>query len=335
MYAPGYPGWTMPSESLDAIRAALGSDWEVRSLEVPAHASGDGTREVSPRLLEEIAEAEVFCGFGISPEAFRAARTLRWVHSGAAGVGASLFPEMLASDVILTNSAGVYAPPMSEQALAMIFHFARGLDIAAEGKRRAEWTHARLAGPDSPVVEVAGSTLGIVGYGGTGQELAERAAALGMRVRAIRRSRGALPPELDWLGAADDLPELLAASDFVVLAVPETAETRQLIGKQELAMMRPDTVLINLARGGLVDEEALIEALLERRLRGAGLDVYAREPLAADSRLWKLPNVLLTPHVGGVSPRFWERQTDLIVRNIGRYLAGEELVNTVRKELGY
>jgi phosphoglycerate dehydrogenase-like enzyme len=295
---------------------------------------------VPPGLLHEIAEAEVYCGWGIPREAFLAGRQLRWVHTGAAGVAGSLFEELRSSEVELTNSAGVYAEPMAEHALAMILHFARGLDVAGAGKRAREWTHARLAGQGGPVREISGRTLGIVGYGGIGKALARKASALGMKVRAIRRTPGALPPErlpavLDALAGPEGLSDLLSSADYVALAVPETPETAQLIGKTELESMRPESVLINLARGGLVDESALLEALLERRLRGAGLDVFGREPLEPDSPFWDLENVLITPHVSGMSERFWERETELVVENVRRYLAGRTLVNRVDKQRGY
>jgi len=335
MYAPDYPGWSMPPESITAIEEALGAGWTVRSLEIPVHASGDGATDIPGELLDLIGDAEVYCGFGIPRQAFLSARRLRWIHSGAAGVGGSLFPELRDSDVLLTNSAGTYAESMAEHVLAMMFFFSRGLDVATRGRDAGRWTHARLAGQEGLVTELGGLTLGIVGYGGIGQGLARRAKALGMTVRAIRRTHGGLPPELDLLAGPEGLPDLLSGSDFVVLTIPETSETRQLIGAQELAIMRPGSVLINVARGGVIDEQALIDALTERRLRGAGLDVFAREPLPADSPLWKMENVLVTPHVGGVSPEFWARETDLIVRNIRRYLGGKGLENEVRKELGY
>lgn len=335
MHAPEHPLWHMPEASLRAIREALGRGWEVRSVDVPLFAAGDGPERIPNRLREEVRDAEVYCGFGIQREAFLAARRLRWVHSGAAGVGGSLFPEMRESDVLLTNSAGIHAEPMAEHALAMILHFARGLDVAAAGKRERRWRHPTLTGHESPVVELGGARLGVVGYGGIGRAVGRRGAALGMRVRAIRRSPGDLPAELERLDGPEGLDDLLRWARFVVLTVPETEETRGLIGGPELGLMGEDAVLINLARGGVVDEEALTEALAERRLRGAGLDVFRREPLPPGSRLWTLENVLITPHTASVSPVFWRRETALILRNIGRYLAGEELENLVSKERGY
>lgn len=203
------------------------------------------------------------------------------------------------------------------------------MDDAGRLDRRRPSPAGRRAG------EIAGRTLGIVGYGGSGSTIGRRAAALGMRVEAIRRTRGGLPRGLDRLEGPEYLPELLRRSDFVAITAPETSETRELIGAQQLTLMRPGAVLINLARGSLVDEDAPVEALMERRLRGAALDVFRSEPLPADHPLRNLENVLITPHVGGTSGRFWERETDLIVGNVRRYLAGEPLENRVDKERGY
>ena len=186
-----------------------------------------------------------------------------------------------------------------------------------------------------PAGEIAGATLGIIGYGGIGSALGRRAHALGMEVQAIRRTPGALPPELTRIENPAYLPKLLESSDFIVIAAPDTTETGQLIGKTELALIRPTAVLISLTRGSLIDDEALVQALRKRRLRGAALDVFQREPLPVDHPFWKLDNVLITPHVGGTSARFWDRQTGLIISNIRRYLSGEELRNKVDKERGY
>lgn len=335
MHAPGHPLWSLPEDALERIRDALGSGWEVRPVRVPLDATGDGAEGAPRELLTAIEDAEVFCGFGIPRPAFRAARRLRWVHSGAAGVGGSLFPEMRESDVLLTNSAGIHAEPMADHAIAMVLYFARGFDIAVRGMRERAWRHERLTGPDLPPREVAGRVLGVLGYGGIGSAVGRRGAALGMRVRAIRRHPGDLPPELERLDGPEGLEELLREAEFLVVTVPETGETRGLLGAEELGRMRPSAVLVNLARGTVVDEEALLEALVERRLRGAGLDVFLREPLPPDSPFWELENVLVTPHTGGVSRRFWERETELIVQNVRRYLDGRPLRNVVDKERGY
>ncbi|MCG8468018.1 MAG: D-2-hydroxyacid dehydrogenase [Gemmatimonadetes bacterium] len=340
MYAPHAHQWSIPSESLERIREALGPGWEVASVEVALDATGDGARTAPPPVLDAIVDAEVFCGWGIRPEAFAVAKKLRWFHSGAAGVRASLFDAMRESDVIFTNSADMYSEPLAEHALAGMLYFARGLDVAARTQRERHWAQVELTGPESPLLagvagEIGGATLGIIGYGGIGSALGRRASALGMRVQAIRRTPGALPPELERIEGPAFLPELLRTSDYVALTAPETPETRQLLDAERLALLEPTAVLINLARGSMVDEDALAKALMERRLRGAALDVFQTEPLPADHPLWDLENVLITPHVGGTSGRFWERETELIVRNVRRYLAGEELENRVDKERGY
>jgi phosphoglycerate dehydrogenase-like enzyme len=337
MHSLDVPQWSIPAPSVDRIRAALGSGWEVTALEVPMRASGDGAANAPSAVLEEIADAEVFCGFGISRDVFLAGRRLRWVHSAAAGVRASLFDEMREGEVRFTNSGGIYAEPMADHALSMILYFARGLDVAVAAGAKHEWAHAELAGSGNPLIEVSGQVLGVLGYGRSGSALGRRAHALGMRVRAIRRTLGGLPPppELERLEGPEGLDDLLAGSDFVALTLPETAKTRQLIGVQQLALMKPTAVLINLSRGSLLDEDALLQALTERRLRGAALDVFRHEPLPADHPFWGLDNVLVTPHVSGTSGLFWQRETDLIVRNINLYLAGEGLENEVDKERGY
>ncbi|HKK07593.1 MAG TPA: D-2-hydroxyacid dehydrogenase [Gemmatimonadota bacterium] len=335
MHAPEYPLWSMPPGDRERVAETLPEDWEVVFLEEPGYFAGDGARHIPERLLQEIGDAEVYAGFGLPRRAFLEARELRWVHSGAAGVGGSLFDEMRESDVVLTNSAGLHAEPLGDHAMAMILHFARGLDVAGAGKARREWRHAAMAGEGSPLVEVSGRTVGILGYGGIGSAVGRRASALGMRVLALRRSGGPPPPEVEHMFDHRGLEKLLGSSHYVVVAVPETDETRGLLGDARLSLMREGAVLINLSRGGIVEEAALARMLASRRLRGAGLDVFEEEPLPADSPLWDLENVVITPHTGAVSPRFWERETPLFLENLRRYLDGRPLINVVDKELGY
>lgn len=335
MHSTRYPMWSIPEASVRRIRKALGAGWEVRDVRVELYAPGDGAPEPPAEVIEAVADAEVYCGFGIPREVFLAAGKLRWAHSGAAGVGSSLFEEMRASDVLFTNSAGIYAEPMAEHGLAMILHFARGFDVAIAGQAAGEWRHRALHGRGSPALEVSGRTLVVVGLGGTGRALARRAAALGMRVLAIRRIPGDSPSGVEAVWGPDRTLQALSEADFVALTLPETPETEGSIGARELGAMGAECVLINLSRGGIVDEEALTAALAEGRLRGAGLDVFRTEPLPADSPLWRMENVLVTPHASGVSPRFWDRETELILRNVGRYLSGKPLENLVDKEAGY
>lgn len=335
MEAPDFPLWHMPVETERRVREALGEGWTLRRLAAPGHFTGDGSDRVPTALLEAIRDAEVYCGFGLPREAFEAADALRWVHSGAAGVSGTLYPEMRESDVVLTNSAGLHAEPMAEHALAMALHFARGLDVAERARPAGRWAHADLAGAGGPLRELAGRTMGVLGYGGVGSAVGRRAAALGMRVLGLRRRPGDPPPEVDGMLGPDGLDRLLREADVLVVCLPETDETREALGERELGLLGEDGVLINLSRGSIVSEEALVSALAAGRLRGAGLDVFHREPLPPDHPLWELDGVLITPHVAGVSGRFWERETELLVDNVGRYLRGEPLRNVVDKDRGY
>jgi phosphoglycerate dehydrogenase-like enzyme len=333
------PIWTPPAWVSEEIRAILPDDWELRVLQSAASGEGDGGM-TSPEALAAVRGAEVYLGYGISPELFAAATAppegrLRWVHSGSAGVRGALFPAMRRSDVLLTNSAGIHAEPISETVLAMILYFARGLDFAVRAQAAARWEKAPYEAADSPVREVAGMNVGVVGFGGIGREVAKKCGALGMRVLATRRSAAPSPPGVEVRAGEDALAWLLAESDVVVLCLPETDETRGVIGREELERMRPGAVLVNVGRGSAVDEGALVDALTNDRLRGAALDVFEREPLPGDSPLWVLPNVLITPHVSGTTSRFWRREADLIGENLRRYLTGRPLLNEVDKEAGY
>ena len=184
------PIWALPDRSRAAILAAVPPDWSVRFMETPADGSGDGVRRAPPELLEAVADARVYMGYGIPPEVLASAPGLEWAHSGAAGVGSSLGPEMLARDVLFTNSAGIHAAPMSETVLAMMLHFARGLDVAVRAQRDGRWSAPEYWAADAPVTELGGATVGIVGYGGIGRAVARRVAALGCGVVAVRRGWG-------------------------------------------------------------------------------------------------------------------------------------------------
>jgi phosphoglycerate dehydrogenase-like enzyme len=329
------PIWTVPQWAMDEIRAAFPAEWEAVVVGADADGQGDGGGP-SAEALEAVRGAEVYLGYGIPRELFRAAGDgLRWVHSGAAGVGGALYPEMRDSQVVLTNSAGVHAEPMADTTLAMVLHFARGLDFAVRAQAERRWDREPFDAADAPLRETEELAVGIVGLGGIGRAVARRFAALGARVLAVRRSGRDAPEGVELVSGDDALGRLLEASDVLVLTVPETPETRGMIGTAELERLPRGAVLVNVGRGRVVDEDALAGALRGGRLRGAALDVFAREPLPPESPLWGLSNVLVTPHVSGTSHRFWRRETDLVVENVRRYLAGEPLLNTVDKHAGY
>lgn len=334
------PVWAAPQWALDEIRAALPDDWEMVAIDEPADGRADGGAGPSAAALEAIRGAEVYLGSGLPRALFDAATAppegrLRWAHSVSAGVGGVLYPEMVASGVVLTNSAGVYAEPMADTVLALMLYFARGLDLAARAQGERRWDKAPFDAADTPVRELAGSTVGVLGLGGIGRAVARRALALGMEVVATRRRPEPGPPGVEMLSGEGALGQVLERSHFLVVAAPLTPATRGMVGAAELARLPAGAVLVNVSRGGVVDEGALAEALAGGRLRGAGLDVFAEEPLPPESPLWGLSNALLLPHVSGTSHTFWRRQTGLILENLRRYLAGQPLLNTVDKAAGY
>lgn len=334
-FADRRPIFRIPDRVIDGIRAGLPSDWTVHVVAAPVDGTADGGTSASVEAVEAVRDAEVYFGFGVPAAVLRAGPGLRWVHSGTAGVGGALAAEMLARDVLFTNSAGVHAPAMAETVVGMILHFARALDFAVRAQAAGRWDKARLDGEDPPVREVAGSTVGIIGYGGIGREVATRALALGARVIATRRRRIEVDEPVEIVHGEDGLERLLGESHYVVVSAPETPETRGLLDAARLGRMRRDAVLINVARGSLIDEAALADTLRKGRLRGAALDVFTTEPLPASSPFWRLDNVLITPHASAYTTRFWERERALIEENIERYLDGRPLRNVVDKRAGY
>jgi phosphoglycerate dehydrogenase-like enzyme len=316
--------WAPPPDLPERVRGVLPGDWELHCVAAAVSSRGDGG-SVSAEAVTAAHHAEVYIGAGVPREVFLAAQPeLRWAHSTTAGVSSFLYPELVASSVVLTNSAGIHAAPMAETAIGMILHFARGFDYAVRAQPRGEWQQEPFIGASSQVREIADSELVLVGLGGIGREVQQRAVALGMTVSALRSQH-----------TRSELEAALKRADYLVIAAPDTPTTRGLIGATELALLKPTAVLINLARGSIVDENAMIAALREQRLRGVGLDVFATEPLPETSPLWQMPNVLITPHVSAVTPRFWDRQLKLIVDNLAAYLAGGSLRNVVDKRKGY
>lgn len=314
--------WVVPAAALDRLRA---------SHPTVKFTSADN-REAADRL---IADADVVFGWAVRPGNFSTARRLKWIHVSAAGVTPLLFPELVASDVVLTNGRGTHSVAMAEHTIGVILAFVRKLHLARDAQRDRGWIPENLWRGEPPIGELAGTTLGLVGLGSTGSAIAERARALGMRVVAVRRRPAPDPAPADAQWGLDRLDELVAAADWLVLAPPLTPETRGMIDGRRLALMKPSAVLINIGRGALVDEPALIASLESGRIMGAALDVFEQEPLPAESPLWAMPQVIVTPHVSGLGPRYWERAMALFERNLEAYVAGRPLVNVVDKRAGY
>ena len=329
--------WQLPPGGERAIREGAPPGWEVRVVRALTVSDGDGNEAFSDEAGAAAADAEVYVGFGMPAGLFRVARRLRWVHSASAGVGALLYPEMRESDVLLTNSAGVHAVPIAEYVLGGVLHFLRGFDVAIDHQRRREWEKAPFSGAEPIPREVGECRVLVVGVGGIGGEVATRFTALGARCVGVRRRAGLQAPAgFERVVPFGELDRELPEADVVVLAAPLTPETRGLLTAARLDRLTRDAIVVNVSRGALLDERALAERLADGQLRGAVLDVFEKEPLPAESPLWGLPQVLLTPHVSGVSPRrFWEREVALLMENWRRYVRGEPLKNLVDKDAGY
>ncbi len=291
--------------------------------------------DIPPALL---AEAEVLYTAGDLP-APEAVPALRWVQAHSAGVDSMirhplfLRAEQSGRPIALTTAAGVHGPNISEYVLLMMLAFAHRLQRAFEMKQRRVWSNDRLAFLPA---ELHGATVGVIGYGGIGQQVAHRCQAFGMRVLAMRHSASPAPVQsgVEFV-ARDNLHALLSAADYVVLAVPLSPQTYHMIDRDAIACMKSDAVLVNIGRGAVVDEAALIDALSHKRIGGAALDVFQQEPLPADSPLWRLDNVILTPHIAGITPKYDERAAALFADNLRRYAAGRPLLNRVDFARGY
>jgi phosphoglycerate dehydrogenase-like enzyme len=284
----------------------------------------------------ELRDAEVLFTFWLPRERFAAARSLRWLHTPTAAVHPLLFPELVQSDVVLTNSTEVHGRVVAEHVMALVFALARKVPQAARFQQKHLWGAEAMWNEGVHPREIAGATLGLIGLGGIGRRVAQMASALGMRVIAVREHVEKGSPEgIEAVFPPAALDELLAQSDFVVLAVPVTAATNGLFQASRFAAMKPTAYLINVGRGEQMDEPALIEALRTRRIAGAALDVFAQEPLPADSPLWDLENLLITPHTASQTDQLWPRHYALFSENLSRYLACQPLQFVVDKNRGY
>ena len=259
---------------------------------------------------------------------------LCWIQLTSAGADRLMqnATEIRRRNLIITNSSGVHAKPIAEHIIALMLTFSRGIHRSIRRQIRHAWVNRDH---QDRIVELSGATLGIIGLGRIGQMAAMKAKAMGMTVIGLRRRPQNDLPFVDKIYAPGDLAILLSSSDWVVLALPLTSGTEGLIGEDELRAMKPEAVLINIARGKIIQEDALIRALEKKWIAGAGLDVFAEEPLPEESLLWDLENVVITPHNAGVSPRLMERRLEIFTENIRCYQTGKPLINVVDMNLGY
>ena len=274
-------------------------------------------------------EIEVLMGHFL-PSVCATALGLRWIQSFSAGMDNFLFPEIVERDVVVTNMAGLYASQGGEHAWALLLALTRGIAESVHAREHRQWR-------GGATVELAGGTLGVIGLGGFGWETAKRAAGYDMTVLALDPVRRDCPQGVDELKlpTRENLFDLLRRSDAVVIACPRTPETYHFIGREEFAAMKSTAYLINTTRGGIIDEEALADALQNGEIAGAGLDVFEREPLPPESRLWNAPNLIFTPHRAGASQHRSRKSCEFFCQQLERYLAGEQLLNVVGKRRGY
>lgn len=259
-------------------------------------------------------------------EYIRQTTSLRWLHLFTSGVDYLMNSEAgRIPGFRVSSTKGIHGYPISDHVLALIYAFLRQLHTSARSQQERNWASKALS---AACREIAGQTVGIVGVGNIGLEVARKCKLLGMTVLGTKRQ----PIASEWLDVCypvTELNSLLEKSDFVILCLPLTPESRHIIGRRELASMKKNAILINIARGGVVDQNALIESLANGQIAGAGLDVTDPEPLPEDSPLWGMPNVIITPHISAQSPQYMDRAINVIAENLRRFLADEPLLNEV------
>ncbi|HIC19590.1 TPA: D-2-hydroxyacid dehydrogenase [Candidatus Poribacteria bacterium] len=293
----------------------------------------DGNTAIFPEseeaLRKEGADAEIFYGF-CHERIFQFLPSLKWIQSSSAGMDGHLYPALRDSGVLLTNAAGLYGSHVADQGFALLLSLTRGIHHFVRNQDQKIW-----GGSKSSMIEIGGFTIGIVGMGGIGQYMANRAKGFDMYVISVDAYRKDKPDVVDELMPIEQLPDLMHRSDVVMIACPLTDETRSLINAENLSQMKPTAYLINVARGPIVDELALIDVLQRGKIAGAGLDVTEIEPLSQESPLWELDNVIITPHAAGGSQHRPRRTVKFFCQNLRRYFNKEPLQNLVDKRLGF
>lgn len=311
----------LPTELANAIQPRLPDNLDTVWVDPDGNLDGDASNA-----------SVYFNGFRLKQTTLHrvlaAAPMLRWQHSPSAGVDRILTPTFMERDIILTNSAGVYAIPIAEFVLAFILNHAKQLSKLRSLQAQSQWRW------EVEVQELNDTKLLIIGAGSIGQAIAPRASALGMRVWGSRRSPQPLPG-FERVVGVDEWRSLLPEADYVVVATPLTPDTKGMIDAAVLRSMQNSAYLINIARGAIVDEAALLLALKEGWIAGAGLDTFSTEPLPLDSEFWLLPNVFITPHCSAATPQTIQRIVDLFLDNLTRYRIGQPLKNLVDKQAGY
>lgn len=314
--------WVLPRPYVDRLRRAF-----------PEHTFIDvWDRDALRRTLPD---ADVAFAAFVDRDIVHALKRLKWVQAPAVGVGHILSDELIASDIVLTSARGVRARAMAEHVVGMTLALARQLPMILRRQAAHQWALDEIEASGT-IRTLQNRQMGIVGLGSIGMEVARLAAGIGMRVVGIRRNVDQPPPDfVDDILPPERLNDLLSLSDVIVLAAPLVAETKLLIGAAALSIVKPGAFLINVGRGKLIDDEAVIAALKDGRLGGAALDVFTREPLDPASPYWDLPNVIVTPHMSGTMEDYWTPLVALFSENLRRFENDEPLLNVVDKKAGY
>ncbi|HWZ98250.1 MAG TPA: D-2-hydroxyacid dehydrogenase [Candidatus Dormibacteraeota bacterium] len=286
-------------------------------------------------LPPELPDTDIFIGYSLRAEQLKHAKKLKWIHSTAAGVAQLMYPELRDSGILVTNPRGVFSVPMAEHTIGMMIAMGRNFPDSVRFQDKSTWGQQLLWDMPQQLTELNGKILLIVGFGSIGQELAKRAKAFDIRVWGVTRSVKGDSSLAEKIVPASQLSEVLPDADYLVIAAPETKDTKQLIGAKEIALMKRGSRLINVGRGSLLDEAALITALEKGHLAGAALDVTGTEPLPENSPLWKAPNLFITPHTSAVSDRLWHRETELLVELLELWFNGKPMKNVVDLSRGY
>jgi D-2-hydroxyacid dehydrogenase (NADP+) len=314
--------WRPQPVMLQTIRAR----WpEMRVLHLPEY----------DHLAEELPDTDIFVGYSLRADQLTHAKKLKWIHSTAAGVAQLMYPELRDSGIVVTNPSGVFSPPMAEHTMGLLLALARNFPDSTRHQDRSHWGQQDIWDKPQHLTELSGQVLLIVGFGSIGRELAKRARAFDMRVWGVTRSGQGDTTHAEKIVPVSQLEEALPHADYIVIAAPQTSETRHLIGAAQIARMKPGARLINVGRGSLLDESALIHALESGALGGAALDVASVEPLPTESPLWRAPNLFITPHTSAVSDRLWRRETALLMELLERWFDGREMFNQVDFARGY
>jgi phosphoglycerate dehydrogenase-like enzyme len=311
---PTEPTLAMLEQLPEATTIAVGNSLEAFAGTAP-HATVIHSWSIAGKLLEDV--------FAITPR-------VRWVHSRAAGLDGVLFPALERSDVTLTNGRGVFSEPLGEFVIGAAFYFAKNIRRMVRSREAGIWD-------PFDIQPMEGQTIAIVGYGDIGRAIARRAKAFGMKVLALRKrpEQSAGDPLVDEIFPRARILEMLAQADYIAAAAPLTSETKGMIGEEELGVLKPTAVVMNVGRGPVINEAALVRALAEKRIGGAALDVFDREPLPDGHPFYTLENVLLSPHCADHTPDWLERAMHFFLANFARFERGEDLDNIVEKKRGY